>query len=59
VQCRSWTRDVIVYRQNNQVFCRADEPLSIDGVLSSGKSELQSGARVEGDDFSFAWEGLT
>jgi hypothetical protein len=59
VQCRSWQRDVIVYRQNNQVFCRADEPLSIDGVLATGKTEILSGARVEGDDFSFAWESLT
>ncbi|HEX3599741.1 MAG TPA: FHA domain-containing protein [Lacipirellulaceae bacterium] len=58
VRCRNWQRDVIVYRQNNQVFCRADEPLSIDGVLANSSSEIQSGARVEGDDFSFAWETL-
>ncbi len=41
VQCRDWQRDVIVYRQNNQVFCRADEPLSVDGVLANCKSEIQ------------------
>jgi hypothetical protein len=58
VQCRDWQRDVIVYRQNDQVFCRADEPLNVDGVLASGKTEINSGARVEGDDFSFAWESL-
>jgi hypothetical protein len=58
VQCRNWPRDIIVYRQNNQVFCRADEPLNVDGVLASGKTEIHSGARVEGDDFSFAWEPL-
>ena len=27
VRCRDWQRDVVVYRQNDQVFCRADEPL--------------------------------
>lgn len=58
VRCRDWQRDVIIYRQNNQVFCRADEPLSIDGVPATSKSEIQSGARVEGEDFSFAWETL-
>jgi len=49
---------VIVYRQDNQVFCRADEPLSIDGVAATTSSEIQSGARVEGESFSFAWETL-
>ncbi len=58
VRCRGWQRDVVVYRQNNQLFCRADEPLSVDGVQAAGRSEIQSGARVEGEDFSFAWETL-
>jgi hypothetical protein len=58
VRCRNWKRDVVIYRQNDQVFCRADEPLSIDGVLANGSSEIESGVRVEGEDFSFAWETL-
>ena len=58
VRCRDWQRDVVVYRQNEQLFCRADEPLSVDGVQRAGRSEIQSGARVEGEDFSFAWETL-
>jgi hypothetical protein len=56
VQCRGWQRDVVVYRQDDQVFCRADEPLSIDGVMADSSSEIQSGVRVEGENFSFAWE---
>ena len=58
VRCRNWKRDVVIYRQNDQVFCRADEPLSIDGVLANGSTEIHSGVRVEGEDFSFAWETL-
>jgi hypothetical protein len=58
VRCREWRRDVVVYRQNDQLFCRADEPLSVDGVAASGNYEIQSGSRVEGEDFSFAWETL-
>ena len=56
VQCRDWQRDVVVYRQDNRVYCRADEPLAIDGVVSGNESEIQSGVRVEGEEFSFAWE---
>jgi hypothetical protein len=58
IRCRDWERDVIVYRQDSQVFCRADEPLSIDGVAAGSSSEIQTGARVEGERFSFAWETL-
>ena len=56
VRCRDWEHDVVVYRQNDRVFCRADEPLSIDGVVQNGASEIQSGMRVEGEEFSFTWE---
>src|SRR2546423_660752 len=58
VRCRQWQRDIVIYRQNNQLFCRADEALSVDGAPATGNSEIQSGARVEGEDFSFAWEEL-
>lgn len=58
VRCRQWQRDVIVYRQNDQLFCRADEPLSIDGVAAAGNIEVRSGVRIEGEAFSFAWETL-
>jgi hypothetical protein len=58
VRCRDWERDIVIYRQNKQVFCRADEPLSIDGIAASSSNEIQSGSRVEGESFSFAWETL-
>ncbi len=58
VRCRDWKRDIVVYRQNDRVFCRAEEPLAIDGVQSTGESEIQSGVRVEGEEFSFTWETI-
>jgi hypothetical protein len=59
VRCRDWKRDVVVYRNNDQLLCRADEPLVIDGAAAGGESEIQSGLRVEGEEFSFTWETLT
>jgi len=56
VRCRDWERDVVLYRQNERVFCRADEPLAVDGVTTENESEIQPGVRVEGEAFSFAWE---
>ncbi len=58
VHCRQWQRDVVVYRQNDRLYCRADEPLVINGEAATCNGELSSGVRVEGEDFSFAWETL-
>ena len=49
---------MVTFRQNDQAFCRPDEPLTIDGVTATSCNEIQSGARVEGESFSFAWETL-
>jgi hypothetical protein len=56
VRCRDWQKDIVIFRQNDQVFCRADEPLTIDGAAATSSNEIQPGARVEGESFSFAWE---
>ncbi|MEX2308326.1 MAG: FHA domain-containing protein [Pirellulales bacterium] len=58
VRCRDWQRDVVVYRQDNRLYCRADEPLLIDGAPAHGANEIQSGVRVEGEEFSFTWETI-
>ena len=58
VVCRNWKRDIVVYRQSDRVYCRAEEPLTIDGVLAQGESEVASGVRVEGEEFSFTWESI-
>jgi hypothetical protein len=58
VRCRDWKHDIVVYRQNDRVFCRADQPLTIDGAPALGQNEIQSGVRVEGEEFSFTWEVL-
>ncbi len=56
VRCPDWRQDVVVYRQNDGVYCRSDRPLVVDGTEASGASEIQSGQRVEGEEFSFTWE---
>jgi hypothetical protein len=58
VHCRDWKHDIVVYRQNDRVYCRADEPLTIDGVEATGEQEIATGVRVEGEEFSFTWETL-
>jgi hypothetical protein len=56
VRCREWEQDVVVFRQGERLFCRASEPVAMNGVAMSGESEIQSGVRVEGEHFAFTWE---
>jgi hypothetical protein len=58
VACRDWEHDVVIYRQGEQLFCRADRPLMLDGVAVSGANELAAGLRIEGEAFAFAWEAV-
>jgi hypothetical protein len=56
VRCREWHHDVVVFRQGERLFCRASGPMAMNGVATSGESEIQSGVRIEGEQFSFTWE---
>jgi hypothetical protein len=58
VCCRDWKGDVVIFRQGEQLHCRSDRPLSINGESPRGAAELLSGARVEGDEFAFTWEKM-
>jgi hypothetical protein len=56
VRCPDWQRDVVVYRQEEGVYCRSEQPLLIDGEAVGCVGEIRSGQRIEGEDFSFTWE---
>jgi hypothetical protein len=58
VQCRSWQEDVILYRQGEQMFCRSQRPMAVDGDRVNGSQQIAPGARIEGDEFAFTLEEL-
>jgi hypothetical protein len=58
VRCREWDSDVVIFRRDERIFCRAGEPVSLDGVVQNGECEIQSGVRVEGEEFSLTWESV-
>lgn len=53
VVCREWAHDVVLFRRNERLFCRALEPLEINGRRCEGQTPVAPGAHVEGSDFSF------
>jgi tetratricopeptide (TPR) repeat protein len=58
VVCGDWSRDLILYRQGDDLFCRRAGPFQIDGqpVVDGGKLSLKS--RLSGEDFSLSVESL-
>jgi hypothetical protein len=58
VPCKHWTRDVILFRKDEQLYCRAMGDLEIDGRICSGKGELTLESHVLGDDFSLSLESV-
>jgi hypothetical protein len=58
VVCKDWANDVVLYRQQAELFCRSPEPLEIDGVAYNGRGPVQPTSHVSGEDFSFSLELL-
>lgn len=58
VVCREWSHDVVLFRRDERLFCRALEPLEIDGRRCEGQSPVAPGTHVEGSDFSFCLRQL-
>ncbi|HVX14604.1 MAG TPA: hypothetical protein VHC22_25680 [Pirellulales bacterium] len=58
VACGDWSRELILYRQGDDLYCRRGGLFQIDGqkVADNGKLTLKS--QVSGEDFSLSIEGL-
>ena len=56
VVCRNWSHDVVLYRQEDELFCRAMESIEIDGQLCDGRGRIGGNSRVSGGDFALSLE---
>ena len=56
VVCRDWTREVILFRHDEKLYCHATGRFEIDGVACKNRGQLQANSRVSGDGFSFSLE---
>ena len=58
VVCRDWNGDVVLYRSDKNIMCRAMESIEIDGKLHDGRGPVNPGSHVLGTDFSLTLEAL-
>lgn len=58
VVCRRWEQDVLLYRQNEQLVCRAIGNLQIDGQQCGEQGVVGLDSHIEGEDFAIRLESL-
>ena len=58
IVCPHWRGEVVLYRQHDQLYCRASCPLEIDGSQQKQPAKLSVNSRVVGDWFSLSLEGM-
>ncbi|MFO0903489.1 MAG: FHA domain-containing protein [Pirellulales bacterium] len=58
VVCRQWEHDLVLFRRDEQLHCRASKSLEINGQRGSGVIPLNGNSRIVGEDFSLSVEHL-
>jgi len=58
VVCRDWSSDVVLFRADERLLCRALGAIEIDGELHEGRGPVRPGSHVSGSDFSLTLEAV-
>jgi hypothetical protein len=58
VVCADWQNDVVLYRRDDELYCRAMDSIEIDGQLCDGRGRIGPNSHVAGSDFSMSLEQL-
>jgi hypothetical protein len=58
VVCRDWPSEVVLYRQEGQLYVRAKGTLEIDGIRTREPAAVSLRSRVVGSHFSLGFEPL-
>jgi hypothetical protein len=59
VVCRHWTEELMLYRQEGALFCRAAGSFEVDGAACSGRGLLRPNSRITGEGFALSLEAIT
>ena len=58
VVCRDWADEVVLYRHQQQLYCRRPGPLEIDGVSYRDRGPITPNSRITGEGFSLGLEEI-
>jgi hypothetical protein len=58
VICRHWPREVILYRHDEDLYCRVEGNFKIDGTLCKDRGRITRDSHITGEGFSLKLERL-
>jgi hypothetical protein len=58
VVCGDWSRELILYRQGEELCCRRSGRFQVDGQSAQDSAKLTLKSQVSGEDFSLSIERL-
>ena len=58
VVCRDWPHEVVLFRRDRELGCRATGTFQIDSVPCQDRGPVKSGSCVTGEGFSLSLEGI-
>lgn len=58
VVCRDWPSEVVLYRHDDELYCRTRVPIEIDGRGCKDRGRISRNSRIVGERFSLSLEGI-
>ena len=58
IVCPDWPHEVVLYRHDDELYCRTVGRWAIDGVRCKDRGRITLNSRIEGEGFSLKLEGI-
>ena len=58
IRCRDWTGDLVLFRRNDELMCRTQKQVEIEGQTCTGQGAVSGNCRIEGEEFALSLEEL-
>jgi len=58
VVCHDWPSEVVLYRHDDELYCRTGVPIEIDGRGCKDRGRISRNSRIVGERFSLSLEGI-
>jgi hypothetical protein len=58
VICHDWQDEVVLYRHDDELYCRCVHPFYIDGVQQQSRAKITANSSITGDNFSLCLESV-
>ena len=58
IRCRDWTGDLVLFRRNDELMCRTQKQIEIEGQTCTGQAAVSGNCRIEGEEFALSLEEL-